>query len=272
MVGAVGRAASTPAGVKVYCRRLVRRRDVVEPRRCRSRSAPAATAATRSGSSSHVVPVHPARLRRRRRRSWSRGCEPRRLPRGELRAEARRRVPAGDLPVGQLRPVAPGTAGASAATPPTSTTRWTTSRTSTATTSSGCATGEPGARLRPGAVGGHDRARSTRPRSFAGLLARQGHPSRARPVGSRRAARLAVVARAARPPSAALLLTGGHVSERHLIGLLLGTEEDWPRRVRDARRAAGSDHRRVGPTHSVSTPSGSRSSRSTCATGRATSW
>ena len=36
---------------------------------------------------------------------------------------------------------APGTAGASAATPPTSTTRWTTSRTWTATTWSGCAAG-----------------------------------------------------------------------------------------------------------------------------------
>ena len=69
-------------------------------------------------------------------------------------------------------------------------------------------------------------------RRFAELPARQGDPARARPVGPRRPARLAVVARAARAPSAALLLTEGRkdpmTDTTHLIGLLLGTEEDWP--------------------------------------------
>ncbi len=53
--------------------------------------------------------------------------------------EARRPVPARALHVGQLRPVDAGTAGASAASRPTSTTRSTTSASSAATTSTGCA-------------------------------------------------------------------------------------------------------------------------------------
>ena len=55
----------------------------------------------------------------------------------------------------------------------------------------------------------------------------------------------------------------------HLIGLLLGTEEDWPRAFETLLE-------RVGPVkHDGRDPprdaaSGSRSSRSTCATSRAT--
>src|SRR5262245_49641981 len=52
---------------------------------------------------------------------------------------------------------------------------------------------------------------------------RQGDPLRARRLGARVAARLAHVACPVRPsPPEALLMPD------HLIGLLLGTEEDWP--------------------------------------------
>ena len=60
---------------------------------------------------------------------------------------------------------------------------------------------------------------------LAGLLAREGDPPRARPLGARRAARLAVLASTAGPSSATVLLMD---ETTHLIGLLLGTEEDWP--------------------------------------------
>ena len=63
---------------------------------------------------------------------------------------------------------------------------------------------------RPGPVGGHDR----RTREHAAVrrpAGREGHPPRARRLGPRVAARLAVVARAARAPPAALLLTGAFV-------------------------------------------------------------
>ncbi len=63
-------------------------------------------------------------------------------------------------------------------------------------------------------------------RSFAGAARREGDPPRARRLGARRPARLAVVARPVRSSSASLLLTT--MAHTHLIGLLLGTEEDWP--------------------------------------------
>ena len=71
---------------------------------------------------------------------------------------------------------------------------------------------------------------------FAGSPAGEGHPLRAGSVGLRRESRLGVVAAPARPPSATLLLIdrshekgGSPVSdEHHLVGLLLGAEEDWP--------------------------------------------
>ena len=84
--------------------------------------------------------------------------QPRRLPRAQLHAATRRPVPAGDLPVRQLRPRRRGTRGASAVTRRTSPTRPTTCRTSAATTWTGCAAGcpccwssarAPGRRTRP---------------------------------------------------------------------------------------------------------------------------
>src|SRR5947208_659938 len=75
-----------------------------------------------------------------------------------------------------------------------------------------------------GPAGGHDR----RARQHARLrrrARRQRAPARARPVGPRRAARLAVVASAAGASSAEVLLMP---ETNHVIGLLLGTEEDWP--------------------------------------------
>ena len=88
---------------------------------------PRSTGATSRGSSTRScrasTPTAAAAGHRHARR------QPRRLPRRQLRAQARRPVPARDLPVGQLRPGDAGTAGASAARPPTSTTRSTTSAT-----------------------------------------------------------------------------------------------------------------------------------------------
>ena len=66
----------------------------------------------------------------------------------------------------------------------------------------------------------------------------QGDSSRARPVGARRAARLAVVARPARPSSAAVLLMP---DTTHHIGLLLGTEDDWPTAFETLVRRLGAD-------------------------------
>ncbi len=62
----------------------------------------------------------------------------RRLPRGELLPQARRRVPAGDLHERRLRRLRPGW-WQREAMPSTSTTRWTTSRISAATIWTGCA-------------------------------------------------------------------------------------------------------------------------------------
>src|ERR671936_782494 len=88
-------------------------------------------------------------------------------------------------------------------------------------------------------VGGHAELRRA-----AGL---EGHPVRAGPVGARHRPRLAVVARAARVPPTAFLLMA---ETSHLIGLLLGTEEDWPtafetliRRLGTVTDGAGRCHR-----------------------------
>ena len=109
--------------------------------------------------------------------------------------------------VRQLRPVARGTPGASAATPRTSPTPPTTSRTCTATTSTGCAS-----RLHvvlvvgQGAVGdAPDRVAAVGPPD-GGAAGREGDPARARRLGPRLRPRLAVVAAPARPPPAPLLL------------------------------------------------------------------
>ena len=146
----------------------------------------------------------------------------------------------------------------------TSTIRSTTSPSSAATTWTGCARGSACCWSAARGSGRTRRARCESTRSPA--CSPEGHPPRARPVGLRRPARLAILARPARPPSPEVLLMYSH-----LIGLLLGTEEDWPRAFETLLARVGpvtSD----GTTHHVRA-SGSRSSRSTCATSRATtSW
>ena len=76
----------------------------------------------------------------------------------------------------------------------------------------------------------------------------EGHPLRARPLGPRRPARLAVVARAARAPPAAVLLMA-----THLVGLLLGTEEDWPGAFEALVASASAPFKYGGETHELTT-------------------
>ena len=110
----------------------------------------------------------------------------------------------------------PGTAGASRATRPTSTTPWPTSPACTVTTWTGCAArsaccwscGQGKWEDTTGALAEHPAVR----RAARG----EGHPARAGRVGVRRPARLAVVARPARPPPAAILLRSR--SERRSTG------------------------------------------------------
>ena len=83
---------------------------------------------------------------------------------------------------------------------------------------------QPAPDRRPGPVGGHDR-RAREHAALRGAARREGNPARARPLGPRLAARLARVARPDRASSPPLPVS----SRTHLIGLLLGTEEDWPR-------------------------------------------
>ena len=73
----------------------------------------------------------------------------------------------------------------------------------------------------------------------------QGHPLRARPVGARRRRTIGRPGARSSPIICHASLTGGETT--HLIGLLLGTEDDWPTRVRDAGLAARADHRRLRP-------------------------
>ena len=58
---------------------------------------------------------------------------------------------------------------------------------------------------------------------------------------------------------------------RHLIGMLLGTEEDWPSAFEQLVRRLDLRIDEGGRT-TRSTPSGSPSSRSTCARSPATRW
>ena len=111
----------------------------------------------------------------------------------------------------------------------------------------------------------------------------EGDPTRARPVGVRRPARLAVLAAPARPPPAAVLLD--HPSRTparagtthpeatvtdstHLLGLLLGTENDWPAAFESLVRSLG-PVRTQPATRTRTTSSASPSSRSTCGPSRA---
>ena len=108
--------------------------------------------------------------------------------------------------------------------------------------------GELPAGLRAGHVGGHDR-RAGEHQAPRVAARREGDSARARPVGPRRPARLAVMARADRASSAAILLMGDETT--HLIGLLLGTEEDWPTAFETLLGRLGPIKDASGTTHHV---------------------
>ena len=118
-------------------RRLLRRDVVVEPvgpaRGARAPARPLRIVDPRRRGA-----VHPARHGRRDHHHRDLA---RRVPRRQLRPEARGPVPAGDLHVGQLRPVDLERLGRARRAPPTSTTRSTTSGSSKATTSTGSVRG-----------------------------------------------------------------------------------------------------------------------------------
>ena len=172
-----------------------------------------------------VVPhIQDGRARARHRHARR---QPRRLPRRQLRAQARRPVPARRSASPATTTPRAGTAGASAARPPTSTTRSTTSSTWAATTSTGCASASASCSSAGRASGRTRPARSRAPSASRGLLGSKGirheldlwghdvphdWPSWRTPT---------------RASSATVLLMPDDA--RHLIGLLLGTEEDWPR-------------------------------------------
>src|SRR3954447_5069910 len=224
-------------------RRLVRLHVVVQ----RHAGVGAARAAARSLRVVDPRPgaaVHPPR-HGRRDGGRDRGDQPRRVPRGELRAQARRRVPAGHRALRQLRPCSLERLGrarrggllqqplrlprAHGRRPPRV----------------APLPAEHPARLRAGDVGGHDRVARVL-QAARRPARREGDPTRARPVGPRRPARLAVLARPDRPPSPEVLLMS---ESTHLIGLLLGTEEDWPRafetllgRIGPVKDASGTTH------------------------------
>ena len=126
--------------LQALLRRLLRRADLVGLLASRSRSGPAGTVPTRAGSSTAwsrgSAQDSPGSSRRRRHRLLDG-----RLPRAAARAHPRRPVPgrASARAATTTRPT--GTRGASAARRRTSPTPATTSRTCTATTSTGCASG-----------------------------------------------------------------------------------------------------------------------------------
>ena len=112
---------------------------------------------------------------------------------------------------------------------------------------------------------------------MAAVLRRQGYPvAFARGAGR---AQLDRVARRPRPASdrtaaagvRAIWKGGAMADVEHTIGLLLGTEDDWPRAYEALLRRLGRGHRRRGP-HAHLAACGSPSSRSTCATRRGTTW
>ena len=240
MVGAI--AALLEAGrVKLYC---VDSHDIAS---WSNRSMPLEDRARRHGHYERwildqVVPwIHARQRRDAGDRAHRR--QPRRLPRRELRAQARRPVPARDLHVGQLRPVALARAGASAARRPTSTTRWTTSATCTATTWTGCARG---CQRRcwscgQGAVGGHD-GRAGEPRALRRAARGEGDPHELDVWGHDVPHDWPSWQRTDRPPSATVLLMAATTdapdrpAARHRGGLAA--------RVRDARSRARPDRRR----------------------------
>ena len=195
---------STAGRVKLYCVDSLRRRVVVEPRRP-ARGARAPARRYESWILDQVVPfIHDdcggAQDDRHRRR------QPRRLPRRQLRAQARRPVPARRSACRATTTRRAGTAGASAASAAYFNNPldyvahldgdhldWLRSQLSLLLV---CGQGQW--EDTTGALESTTR--------LAGAAREQGDPARARPVGARRPARLAVVARPDRPPSAAVLL------------------------------------------------------------------
>ena len=170
MIGARRGACSTAGRIKLYCVDSFDAVVVVEP------VAPARGARARARALRVVDPrpgraVHPAR---HRRRDHHHRAQPRRLPRRQLRAQARRPVPARDLHVGQLRPVDLERLG----------------RARRATYFNNPidyvghldgdhldwlrVAAEPAAGLRPGAVGGHDRLAASPPSGSPGCSPRRG--------------------------------------------------------------------------------------------------
>ena len=73
------------------------------------------------------------------------------------------------------------------------------------------------------------------------------------------------------PPAPATAAPGVHGMD-HLIGLLLGTEHDWPRAFETLIAPDRPDPRPSTAPRTTCDASGSPSSRSTCATSRATTW
>ena len=128
----------------------------------------------------------------------------------------------------------------------------------------------PHARLRAGHVGGHHRGVDQHAHTLAGLLAGKGIPTSSTSGGTtwRTTGR---GGGASSPTTCTGWPDGASEMKRHLIGLLLGTEEDWPAAFETIVRRMGAI-RTGGATSTPSTSNGSRSSRSTCATSRATTW
>ena len=216
-----------------------------------------------------VAPFIQADSRRRRDRRHRRQL--RRLPRGQLRAQARAPLPARDLPERRLRRLRRRRA-ASAATPSTSTTRRTTSP-HLGGDHLDWLRGRVNLLLLCGQGAWEDSTGALEStRRFADQLGEKGIRARARRLGPRRPARLAGVARADRASSASIPMTQPHSP----IGLLLGTEEDWPTafehllgrvgpislRRRDARARRGADHERaVRPPLEAALPARDRPAR-----------
>ncbi len=156
--GARARPAAGGGPAAALLRRRDRRRDVVGPL-APARGAGPPPRRVRGVGARRGRPAHPRRARRRPGDPHLRR-QPRRVPRDQLRAPPRRRVPARHRPVGQLRPLGLARLGrarrrhllqqpdglrpASRRRPPRVAAR----------------AAEPAAGLRPGHVGGHDRARS----------------------------------------------------------------------------------------------------------------
>ena len=204
MVGAV--ADLIDAGrVKLYCVDSSDAVYLVELRRSARGAGPPARP-VRALDPHQVLPWIYARLPRRPRGRHAR-LQPRGLSRGELRAAAGRPVPAGHLLLRQLRPGSLERLGRA---------RRATYFNNPMTTSANLdgehldwlrEPGHAAAGRRPGAWEDEPTGALPSTRAVRRAAGRQGYPARARPVGPRRAARLAVLARAARPASAAILLT-----------------------------------------------------------------